>query len=313
MQINIEAGELIEKELKRLKAIRGLSGYRQQIKFWLRCCVYRRIVQESLAIFHRQPFLAQLLQNNRGMATRALRSYILRLWSPSDRVKALAMHHQHLAQTLRQESYQAIYDTGINLYTEETSKGTVQIALKRSMGQGREGELNLEYWLDEHLVHLLTFTLIPIELIDAKSNPRMVAIIGCSKSSKHQDNLALIKALTKIHHGLWPKVLLLRVLGVVLAAWKIRDVFAVTNHGMVLGGKRLFRRNKPDYDRFWESCDGIKINKHVFYLPQDSLIRDLADVPSHKRSSYRKRNEYVLHLAQETQNTSMALIRLYSL
>ena len=68
-------------------------------------------------------------------------------------------------------------------------------------------------------------------------------------------------------------------------AWNIGSIFGVSNASRVFKSPSTF----ADYDALWLEIGGVRDRNGLFRLPVSPKHHNLADVPSHHRSEYRKR------------------------
>lgn len=110
--------------------------------------------------------------------------------------------------------------------------------------------------------------------------------------------LDLNKRLTKEACGLRPQNLVLATLQALCEAWKIENLIGIDPRYQV---KRKIRTEKQgfkfDYAIFWSEQGAQKNFTGYWILPNQAPIKNLDEVPSHKRNQYRKRNA-LIHLIE---------------
>jgi uncharacterized protein VirK/YbjX len=110
--------------------------------------------------------------------------------------------------------------------------------------------------------------------------------------------LELNKRLTKEAFGLRPQNLLIAALQAVCKAWHIENLIGIDPKNQVKRRNNAERQGfKFDYLSFWAELGASKNFSGYWTLPTQLPLRVLADVPSHKRSQYRKRNESLNQLS----------------
>jgi uncharacterized protein VirK/YbjX len=106
--------------------------------------------------------------------------------------------------------------------------------------------------------------------------------------------LELNKQLTKQAFGLRPQNLLVATIQTLCSAWEIKNLLGIDPKDQVKRRINTERQGfKFDYLGFWTELGGIKNFSGYWNLTHKAPIKEMADVPSHKRSQYRKRNQLI--------------------
>jgi uncharacterized protein VirK/YbjX len=103
----------------------------------------------------------------------------------------------------------------------------------------------------------------------------------------------VVRELTRNLHGLRPKCLVLALACALARHWGLTRVLAVGNAAHPL--RNAGRRFVADYDAFWQEQQGRAIGNGWFELPLQPEHRSEAEVPSHHRSAFRKREALRMH------------------
>lgn len=109
-----------------------------------------------------------------------------------------------------------------------------------------------------------------------------------------RDVPALNKQLTKDSYGFRPQNLLVATLQALCFAWKIDNLIGIDPRNQV---KRKINTKRQgfnfDYTVFWTELGAAKNFTGYWSLKNTPPVKDMADVPSHKRNQYRKRNALI--------------------
>lgn len=109
-----------------------------------------------------------------------------------------------------------------------------------------------------------------------------------------RDMLDLNKRLTKEAFGLRPQNLLLAILQTLCATWQIENLIGIDPRYQV---KRKLRTEKQgfkfNYETFWTEQGAQRNFTGYWVLSNQAPLKNLNDVPSHKRNQYRKRNTLI--------------------
>ena len=154
-------------------------------------------------------------------------------------------------------------------------------------GEIKEGCMTIRLLLDETVVYHMNFWIGSID----KSNKKISAYIGCHQGSK--DGLDINRDLTKQLFGCRPKNFVFIALQELLSHLGITELYAVSSEGHYSnkfhGDKR---KPKVSYNDFWTECGGtISTDKRFFSIPLHDKRKSMEEIPSKKRSTYRKRYE----------------------
>lgn len=117
----------------------------------------------------------------------------------------------------------------------------------------------------------------------------------------HRNILELNKAATKEALGLRPQNLLMASMQALCHAWHIDNLIGIDPKNQVKRKANSHRQGfKFDYAGFWTELGAQKNFSGYWTLPTTVPHRLLAEVPSHKRSQYRKRNDLLDQLRLNT-------------
>lgn len=125
----------------------------------------------------------------------------------------------------------------------------------------------------------------------------LIASIQGTKDSQ-RNILELNKRLTKEAFGLRPQNLLIATLQSLCSAWNIDNLIGIDPKHQVKRKQNTARQGfKFDYIALWNELGALKNFSGYWSLSTQMPLRELAEVPSHKRSQYRKRNEFLNQLS----------------
>ncbi|MBZ7986544.1 DUF535 family protein [Campylobacter canadensis] len=147
-----------------------------------------------------------------------------------------------------------------------------------------EGFFQLVLFYKENCLYTLSFTLLEEALF-------ISALQGAT------NNKELLKEFTKDFHSIRPMNFIIFMAFVFAKSLSLKQVYAVKDKYMVSNFKRnRIRNNKivyiQNYDDIWkDNTKIIKENKESFLI--EYLKKDLEEIPSKKRSMYKKRYEFL--------------------
>lgn len=161
----------------------------------------------------------------------------------------------------------------------------VRIIIDRAQWLAREGHLTLSLFKGDFRAFTVSFSL--------SGSADLELFIGGIQGRNGEEILSLYRDLTKDFHGIRPRDFMLEILRMFARSLSVTHIYAVADAFKISRHKYFGERGAPGlfYDEIWEERGGTRIDETRFELPCDSPRRDLEEIPSKKRSMYRKRYE----------------------
>lgn len=214
---------------------------------------------------------------------RHLHRFVNQRWNRRDRLRALRSHYPFALSKLPAVLFDAVYvEGGVPLGLLPLKDGReLVLSLRPPIHKGCEGELGIQ--LEEpggRTLYRIVFTVI--------DGGRTLAI-GCLQGPGGADARDAVRELTRQMHGLRPKQLMLSLACAFARHVGIDRVVGVATEAHPLSRRRgdLFQ---ADYDAFWLEQHGVaEPASGWFALPIDPPRKCEADVPSHHRAAFRRR------------------------
>ncbi len=114
--------------------------------------------------------------------------------------------------------------------------------------------------------------------------------------------LELNKRLTKESFGFRPQNLLVATIQSLCQAWQVDHLIGIDPKHQVKRKINTARQGfKFDYSGFWTELGAAKNFSGYWHLSNQTPIRDPQDIPSHKRSQFKKRNAFIAQLSLNSQ------------
>lgn len=191
---------------------------------------------------------------------------------------------------LSEEARHNIYcdnSKSFRIWENKTDDKTLCLDLNFDDGEIKEGCMTIRLMQDESVVYHMNFWIGKID----KENKQVSAYIGCHQGSK--DGLDINRDLTKQLFGCRPKNFVFIALQELLGHLGITELFAVSSEGHYSNKFRGDKRKpKVSYNDFWTECGGtICADSRFFAIPLHDKRKTMEEIPSKKRSTYRKRYE----------------------
>ncbi len=233
--------------------------------------------------------------------------YIHNHWNTKKKLDKIASHYEimhELEPELMLGKDKALY----KVIDFDHISEKVTVAIDQAQWFVREGELVINVFKDDLRVASIAFVLAVNHGVKVAY---LGAIQGIHQGVPAQESLDIYRDLTKDFQGLRPRSLLLEVLKVVLTKLKVEKIFAVSDknrhHRHAYFGSDENTIFKTDYNTFWEEHSGVLDEVTGFYeLPIELSIKDLAEIPSKKRSMYKRRYEIINALHDNVFNNSIS-------
>lgn len=155
----------------------------------------------------------------------------------------------------------------------------------------REGQLVLNLFLDNVRIFSLAFSF-------ARESGNVVAFVGAMQGRNIDGLLDTYREITKAMHGMRPRDFLFELFRVFCRAVGVSKIFAVSDsgrhHRSSYFGKKAEKEGLTlNYDEIWLERGGIVVTSDYFVFSVDPQRKNLEDVPSKKRSMYRRRYDFL--------------------
>ena len=258
------------------------KSYRlKRFRFWLRSVLHSVQVKKFSRFVNQHPEFSELLRAYPNYSYPVIHRFLDKRFNAEKRLEIVCDNLTFLPQKLAQYHLPPLWVKPINF-------GEVipdfEIRLNINEYQAMEGfwALELRQKSSRQVVYLLTFGKIAQSLL-----------IGVIQGANTENAKDLVKYLTKQCHGLRPAYLLIEVMKL------LADTLGYSLLGIPhkYQNKSRFIQSKRytvNYDTLFKESGGLR--REYWQLPL-TLDKDLTDVPSKKRSMYRKRFEMLEKLA----------------
>ncbi|WGE36505.1 VirK/YbjX family protein [Actinobacillus genomosp. 1] len=258
------------------------KSYRlKRFRFWLRSVLHSVQVKKFSRFVNQHPEFSELLRAYPNYSYPVIHRFLDKRFNAEKRLEIVCDNLTFLPQKLAQYHLPPLWVKPINF-------GEVipdfEIRLNINEYQAMEGfwALELRQKSSQQIVYLLTFGKIAQSLL-----------IGVIQGTNTKNAKDLVKYLTKQCHGLRPAYLLIEVMKL------LADTLGYSLLGIPhkYQNKSRFIQSKRytvNYDTLFRESGGLR--QEYWQLPL-TLDKDLTDVPSKKRSMYRKRFEMLEKLA----------------
>lgn len=155
----------------------------------------------------------------------------------------------------------------------------------------REGQLVINLFLDNVRILSLAFSF-------SRESGKVVAYIGAMQGRNIDGLLDTYREITKAMHGMRPRDFLFELFRAFCRALGVTKIFAVSDASRHHRSSYFGRNAKNteltlNYDEIWLERGGALENSDFYVLSVTPQMKNLDEVPSKKRSMYRKRFEFL--------------------
>jgi uncharacterized protein VirK/YbjX len=258
-----------------------------RFKFFARSFIMPFSTRKLLKFITEHPHYEQLLAAQPRLPCRLHRPYLSLSMTRRESINAIFYHYKLIEEIFGSDRFLQHLSEGLCLaeFNGKTGEG-YQVIFISTHKLDREGESSLRLRTQTgDMLCEMTFT------IYEKSGERALMIGGVQGPSGTHSH-EKIQSATKDFSGLFPKKIVFEAL---LAFAKLLDakaIFAVSNETHVYHSLRYLNRQKlmhADYSGFWKMLGGALSEDDNFTLNIDPVRKDIATIPSKKRSEYRRR------------------------
>ncbi|MEQ9876638.1 VirK/YbjX family protein [Pectobacterium aroidearum] len=260
---------------------------KNRLKFMLRTLFYFRSSIQYLNEISNLKNIEGILSNQPSLPIKIHRPYLTKNFPMSSRITTIVNHYKICEEILPPEMFD-LYTVGdsVNLYKcDDPESHSFSIDLLSIDNLNKEGEMTILLRdFDGEPLAKLTFSFIKID-------NELCFFVGGIQGTKLDGSYDRIKNITKACHGTFPKKMLIESLVFLGKQLEIKNILMAGNKSHIYNNWRYRKRLKfmhADYDELWQSI-GATEKADVYTTPCFIPRKSLSDIPSKKRSEYRKR------------------------
>lgn len=277
------------------------SGLWKAITFFYRRFKYKTIFDKYLNILKQKNFF-YIADTDDAILYKMLRPFELSTYSIEERINVFKMHHNIISEIMCEQYIKEIYsEKGLEIAVFNPTENIpflYRIVFHYSKTHRREGELTLSYvrenfddYLNRNVMERIFSISFNFGYLDDKKVIKINSIQGCSPHLK--DPQKEINNITKLSFGTMPKFMLMTILFSLLKTIEFDEILGIKKDYHVYSEKHYKNKFqnifKTDYDKIWvEDFNGTEFNNNYYKL-QENIRKPLDEIPSKKRSQYKKR------------------------
>ncbi|MBR0572681.1 DUF535 family protein [Pasteurella atlantica] len=252
------------------------KSYRlKRFRYQLRSLLHRSKIKKFEEFVNQNPHLIEVLNTYPNYSYPVAHRFLDKRFNATERLNSMCENLTFLPNKLSELGHRPLWEEEIN-FGEVIAD--FDLRLKINEFQPMEGYWNLELYHkpSEQLIYLLTFGEIKQGLL-----------IGVIQGPNQEGSKEIVKQLTKKCHGLRPAYLMVDAMKLFTQVLGYPSLFGIPQKYQ---NKSRFVRSKRfivDYDAIFRESNGV-LNDY-WELPLNVESKNLEDIPSKKRSMYRKR------------------------
>lgn len=273
----------VGKRIYNLKNKRELHRY---IVFVIRCFFHPLNMSELNRFFHSNDRLARIADAYGFVYEQPTRAFFYNKSTFSERIKLMEDHMTYLTEHLGENAVKLYQGMSFELWrSQDGIDPAMTLNLHYHPGQRKEGILALELYQGTDELYQMMFWI-------ARDKENNWALwIGAMQGPNMENSRDVIKQVTKRCHAYRTKNFILHVTQETAKALGLTKIYAVTNYGYYANNHiRRDRKLRTSFSDFWEESGGKPCADKRFYeLPMTEYRKTMEEIPTRKRSNYRKR------------------------
>jgi uncharacterized protein VirK/YbjX len=233
----------------------------------------------SIIYLLNKPSLKVLLNNNRFLATKYFRSYLVKDFRKSVRRECLRCHYDYLLTHLTDAFSEQLMTRPVLLWRREIDRSTYTISLDYNLDFPADGDLRLVFAQDEYPLYDLIFSIIPGKFIGSATAHALLITNVQGAVGKTNEIRQAMKACNRIA----PPYVLVNAAEAIAGALEIDLIVGVSNDKHLWKTEPWSSDFSFDYDQFWESFPGTKSTTGFYEICIPIPITSLERVKSNQR------------------------------
>lgn len=290
--MNTDRFALYWKVSKQAYAKPGAISFAQRMKFFLMAMWE----SEELGIWFASSetsSLRQLMDHRPQCLGAIVWPYICNSWDAGIRLRRIRGHYEVIDELGQSLAFP--FGSGIKLLELSQVYESLSIIIDRPDWFIREGELAINLFVGEVRVFSLAFTL-------SRQDNFIIAYIGGIQGRNIPGVMETYRDITKALYGMRPRDFLIEMFRLFCRHLGVSTILAVTNSSRHHRNSYFGTRNEKfslNYDEVWRDRGGIKQDEDFFALEVNTPFRAIDDMPSNKRSMYRRRYDLIRKIASD--------------
>lgn len=259
---------------------------RRMAVFVVRCLLNNSRMQRLHQFFSQNDLYRKIADECPFVYEQPTRAFFYNKSTFDERARLVEKHMEFLVTHLQEDVVLSLYaGNPYVLWESQDEMGHLRFELFYHPGQRKEGLLSIVLRLDEHDLYQMMFWIAP------NKAGEWALWIGAMQGPNMENAKEVVKKVTKRCHAYRTKNFILHATQEAAKALGLKQIFAVTNYGYYANNHiRRDRKLKTSFSDFWKESGGRPCADQRFYeLPMTEYRKTMEEIPTRKRSNYRKR------------------------
>ncbi|WP_395065769.1 DUF535 family protein [Paraburkholderia silvatlantica] len=276
----------------------GIKALFRRTRFWMYAAIYPSAARIWMSAFRQSPLLADIARFDRRFVERPFHCFGYASMSALQRATMMRTHYAVMPRLLGESATRSLYLGGEACTLASCPQ--FSIVLRQATRCKREGLLTVAS-VDESSGIDLAWATITFES-GTQGRPVRVFVGGLQGPSGCDRER--VRMMTRACHGLRPKA---AVMEAVMALCRLVGADRLTAVSRALHvSSAAASEFRADYDAFWREMGGIELSGR-FVLPLAMPHRNVSEVPSSKRSAFRRRHTLTAQLLEQLEQNVQAM------
>ena len=218
--------------------------------------------------------------------------YINHTWPMERRLAAIDQHFRMLGGPAAIIAHASFEDVEMALLEEEYAG--LRLVLDKAVWFLREGEIVLNLFVNDQRFYSIAFTL----GVDAG---QPLVFVGALQGSNSEAAQGVYRDITHALHGMRPRDFLMVALKLLCGELGIHRIWAVSSnnrqHNSPYFGDSHKGKVLVAYNEVWLEHGGTALDNGFFEIPAMVRHKDISEIPTRKRATYRRRYQMLDKLA----------------
>ena len=255
---------------------RNNKSYRlKRFRYHLRSMLHRGLITRFEKVVNQQPLLIELLNLRAGYSYPLVHRFLDKRFNHKQRFEAMLDNLQFLPQHFEQQQLAPLWKASMS-FGEVVEDFEIRLNINEHQAMEGFWALELRHKLEDRLVYLLTFGKL--------SDSLLIAVI---QGPNFEGSKELVKTLTKKCHGLRPAYLMVEAMKALTTTLGYKTLLGIPQKYQNKSRFVQSKRYVVNYDAIFSESAG-ELGEY-WQLPLTIETKKLEDIPSNKRSMYRKR------------------------
>lgn len=218
--------------------------------------------------------------------------YINHTWPMQRKLATIDQHFRMLggaAQIIAHATFEEV-----ELARLEDEYAGLRLVLDKAIWFLREGEIVLNLFVNDQRFYSVAFTL-------ANDDGKPLVLVGALQGSNVEIAQDVYRDITHALHGMRPRDLIMVGLKMLCGELGVQKIWAVSSeyrqHNSPYFGTSHKDKVLVAYNEVWQEHGGTELDNGFFEIPALVKFKDMSEIPSRKRATYRRRYEMLEKLA----------------